>query len=97
MARIRLTRGDSSAGRVRVAAPKAGAPLPAVRRAGYSVIATGGSGGNTIGATHHDCRRRLAIQDLNFRLSPTLRPEASRPDPRVCVRRQVDVNRTSQE
>jgi hypothetical protein len=37
-----------SPSRVRCAAPKAGAPLTAARRSGGKVIATGGSGGNTL-------------------------------------------------
>ena len=40
--------GNSPA-RVRFAAPKAGAPLPAARRPGGEIHATGGSGGNRIG------------------------------------------------
>lgn len=38
-----------SPARVRSAAPKTGAPLPAARRSGHEIHATGGSGGNRIG------------------------------------------------
>jgi hypothetical protein len=43
-----------SLSRIRFAAPNYGAPLTAVRRSGQTVIATGGSGGNT--------RRRAALK-----------------------------------
>jgi len=45
-----------SHGRVRVAAPKAGAPLTAPGRSGVPTVATGGSGGKT--TTPYCVRRR---------------------------------------
>ena len=44
---ISLDSDRPSHGRVRFAAPNCGAPLTAPRRSGQTMIATGGSGGNT--------------------------------------------------
>ena len=66
-----------SQSRVRFAAPKTGAPLTAPRRSGQTVIATGGSGGNTSRYAAPGQKRRLPagaglIQRKSVRLSQGL-------------------------